>query len=330
MSKSKASWWISLFLIALISFVFCGAKGFTKTKTNSHLEVRGGLLKQAKVLFSSLDEAKNVLISEPNLLTGNTFQGYSSPGDSSPVLASLTDYDYQQQMWSYQVEPGDTLGELADKFGVSVETLCWANDLQPSSPLKVGTKLNILPVSGVLYLVRKGDTLSQIAQLHQAKVEEILTFNNLEDPKQLSIGDLLIIPNGKKPKQAPVLTPVASSYFILPTEGRITQGLHPFNAIDVANKCGTPIYAAASGVVQKAGYIAIGGNRVRLIHPNGVVTYYGHLSKILVKPGQKVAQGQEIGLMGRTGRATGCHLHFDVRGAVNPLTKYSVGTNLHY
>jgi len=329
MSKSKASWWFSLILVLIIGFAFCGAINWSESKAKLRLEVREGL-KQTKIFLSSLDEAKNILVSEVDLLAGNSFQGYSSPDGNLSSLASLADYDYQQQMWSYQVKTGDTLQKIADKFKVSIETLCWANDLNPASTLKIGQQLNILPVSGVLYLVRSGDTLSQIAQLHQAKTEEILAFNNLGDPKQLSVGDLLIIPNGKKPKQAPRLTPVASSYFILPTVGRITQGLHPFNAVDVANKCGTPIYAAASGIVQKAGSISIGGNRVRIIHSNGVVTYYGHLSRILVVPGQKVSQGQEIGLMGRTGHATGCHVHFDVRGAVNPLAKYQVGTVLHY
>lgn len=329
MSKRKVSWWVSLFIIVIISVVFCGSNHPVVSLTPSlKLEAEG--FEKTKISVSLLDEAKSISVSALDVLAGNSFKGPSSPGGTSESLASLTDYDYGQQTRSYQVQEGDTLAGIAKQFKVSVETLCWANDLNEKAHLHPGQKLNILPVSGLLYLVRPGDTLSQIARIHQAKTNEILAFNNLSDPKMLNVGDLLIIPGGKKPKRAPRLTPIASSYFIFPTTGVISQGLHPFNAIDVANKCGTPVYAAAAGIVQKAGYIPIGGNRVRILHSNGVVTYYGHFSKILVVPGQRVVQGQEIGLMGQTGHATGCHVHFDVRGAVNPLAKYPVGTHLHY
>lgn len=328
MSKRQASWWISFFLVATFSIVFCFSYYPTKGRLYS-LENRKGF-QQARTALSSLDTTENVFVSATNFLLGNSLKGLSFPGDSSSTLASLTDYDYQQQLRSYQVQEGDTLGDLAEKFGVSLDTLAWANDLSLSAVLQPGRYLDILPISGILYLVRSGDTLSQIAYSHQARAEEILIFNGLNDSDVLLVGDLLIIPDGKKPAEAPVLTPVASSYFILPTSGYISQGLHPYNAIDVANECGTPIYAAAGGTIQKAGWIAVGGNRVRILHSNGVVTYYGHLSKILVALGQKVVPGQQIGLMGATGNATGCHLHFDVRGATNPLARYSLGTVLQY
>ena len=328
MSKRQASGWLSFLFIAAFSVVFCFSYYSAEGRLYS-LENRKGF-QQARIALSSLDTTENVFVSATNLLLGNSLKGLSFPGDSSSTLASLTDYDYQQQLRSYQIQEGDTLGSLTEKFGVSLDTLAWANDLSLSAVLQPGQYLDILPVSGILYLVRSGDTLSQVASIHQARAEEILIFNGLDDSDVLLVGDLLIIPDGKKPTEVPVLTPVASSYFILPTSGYISQGLHPYNAIDIANECGTPIYAAAGGTVQKAGWIAIGGNRVRILHSNGVVTYYGHLSKILVASGQKVVPGQQIGLMGATGHATGCHLHFDVRGATNPLTRYPLGTVLQY
>jgi len=329
MSKRQASWWLSFLLVATFSIVFCSSHYLAKGKFYSSLGNRKGF-EEAKTSLSPLDTTENVFVSAANFLLGNSLKGISFPGESSSSLASLTDYDYQQQLRSYQVQEGDTLAGLAEKFGVSLETLGWANDLSLSAVLQPGQHLDILPVSGVLYLVRPGDTLSQIASTHRAEVKEIFAFNGLNDSEPLMIGDLLIIPGGEKLVEAPVLTPIASSYFIFPTSGYISQGLHPYNAIDVANECGTPIYAAASGTVQKAGWISVGGNRVRILHANGVVTYYGHLSKILVAFGQQVVQGQQIGLMGATGNATGCHLHFDVRGATNPLAKYSLGAVLHY
>ena len=102
----------------------------------------------------------------------------------------------------------------------------------------------------------------------------------------------------------------------------------PFNGgaamhagLDMAGVTGEPIYASASGTVLQAGRANGYGNLVELNHGKGIDTRYGHLSAVLVKPGQRVQQGQLIGRMGSTGRSTGTHLHFEVRvdgRAVNP------------
>ncbi len=93
--------------------------------------------------------------------------------------------------------------------------------------------------------------------------------------------------------------------------------------IDLAGPVGTPIYATADGTVGDAGYNSGGyGNLVKLDHGRGIETRYGHLSAILVRPGQRVSRGQVIGRMGSTGRSTGSHLHYEVRienRAVNPI-----------
>lgn len=93
--------------------------------------------------------------------------------------------------------------------------------------------------------------------------------------------------------------------------------------IDLAAPVGTPIYATADGTVSEAGYNRGGyGNLIKLNHGRGIETRYGHLSRILVSPGQRVTRGQLIGRMGSTGRSTGSHLHYEVRidgRAVNPI-----------
>jgi len=213
----------------------------------------------------------------------------------------------------------------------------WANNLSSRSTLKVGQKLIILPVSGVVYHVKKGDTLSAIAKTYQGNVKEIINFNDLSDEGDIFVGDIIIIPNGKMPpvrrtrnyvqsKQ----TPIASNYFICPHSAcRISQGLHWYNAIDFDGECGDPIYAVASGTIQrvKYGWNGGAGNYITILHPNGVVTMYGHIATSLVKPGQKVSQGQIIALMGGkpgtpgAGISTGCHVHFSVRGARNPFAR---------
>lgn len=291
-------------------------------------------LSSSSEFVPALDKAASFDFSHLSLIEESSLQVYTSPSVINRALGTVAEggYDYQNQTFNYVVQSGDTVSELSKRFGISVDTISWANDLNRNNTLKEGDSLIILPVSGALHLVRKNETLSHISRAYKVSEAEILSFNQIDNADEIYIGDVLIIPGGKQPvvPQINTRSTLASSHFIRPTSGRITQGLHHYNAIDIANKCGTPIYAAAAGTVQRAGYINIGGNRVQILHPNGVVTYYGHLSEIWVRAGQSVAQGQQIGRMGTTGRSTGCHLHFDVRGATNPLARYSVGAYLSF
>lgn len=109
-----------------------------------------------------------------------------------------------------------------------------------------------------------------------------------------------------------------------PTYGRITSSfglrINPITGrpefhlgVDIANRWGTPIRTPADGKVIRAGYCGLMGKCVEIDHGNGIETYYGHLSKILVHKGEKVKRGEIIGLMGSTGRSTGPHLHYTVK-----------------
>jgi len=116
----------------------------------------------------------------------------------------------------------------------------------------------------------------------------------------------------------------SKDYFILPTQGFNWGKLHLRNAVDIANSCGAPAVASAQGLVSdlsldswSEGY----GHYVILAHPNGTKTRYAHLDKIFVSFGQYVKQNDSIGTVGRTGDATGCHVHFEVSGAPNPFIK---------
>jgi len=291
-------------------------------------------------LFSSKTNAIPLETPDLKIMQDNTVAGLSTPRVvSGKVLGDVFGGSTQdkKEVINYTVQPGDTIYSIADSYKISINTLLWANSLTSSSIVKVGQNLVILPVDGVLYAVRSGDTISGIAQTYKAQSQSIISYNNLVSQDDIYIGDILIIPGGTIPKTAPSVTnnnriPLADNFFIFPTQGRITQGLHYYNAIDVANSCGTSIYAAASGVVQRAVYNnawnAGMGNYVTILHSNGTVTYYGHFQNVFVKPGQKVNVGDRIGLMGRTGNATGCHLHFQVIGATNPLAKYAVGATI--
>ena len=241
------------------------------------------------------------------------------------------DSDISAEIIKYAVEEEDTLSSIAEQFNISLNTILWVNDLSSDVKLNAGQELTILPVSGTLHLVRPSDTLSEIAGWYKADADDIVSFNGLASAEEIYAGDLLVIPDGIQPSVLPQgrLTPIPNSYFIypIPAPHRITQGLHPYNAIDFSNgKCGESVYAAAGGTIQRTGYTSIGGRYVRILHPNGVVTYYGHLSSVLVQPGDRIFQGQVVGYTGNTGYtipagAAGCHLHFEVRGAVNSINK---------
>lgn len=117
--------------------------------------------------------------------------------------------------------------------------------------------------------------------------------------------------------------------YIWPAHGVFTSGYgwrwgRMHRGIDIAGPTGTPIYAAATGVVITAGWNSGGyGNLVEIEHPDGSVTLYAHNHRIMVQEGQQVEQGQQVAEMGSTGFSTGPHLHFEIhpsgQGAVNPM-----------
>ena len=124
------------------------------------------------------------------------------------------------------------------------------------------------------------------------------------------------------PSDKPVKTAdFTSGYGVRSDPFRGRAAMHA--GIDLAGPIGTPIYATADGSISDAGYNSGGyGNLVKIDHGRGIETRYGHLSAILVRPGQRVTRGQMIGRMGSSGRSTGSHLHYEVRidtRAVNPI-----------
>lgn len=298
-------------------------------------------------LFTSQASAIRLETPDLKIMQDNTIGGVSSPHIvSGKVLGDVFGGSNQNQkeVVDYTVQPGDTLQSIANAYKISLNTLLWANNLTSFSTIKVGQSLAILPVDGVLHVVKSGDTISAIAQEYKAQSPDIISYNDLTNQDDIYIGDILIVPAGAMPKKASTAIsnqiPLADNFFIFPAQGRISQGLHFYNAVDLANKCGTPVYAAAAGVVQRAvgngGWNKGMGNNITILHSNGTVTYYGHLMTLLVRPGDKVYTGQNIALMGGApgmagaGDSTGCHVHFEVIGARNPLSVYLKGSTISY
>jgi murein DD-endopeptidase MepM/ murein hydrolase activator NlpD len=232
----------------------------------------------------------------------------------------------------YVVRPGDSLSEIADMFDVSVNTVVWANDIERDNLIHTGQTLVILPVTGVRHEVRAGETLKSVAARYRGDIDDILLYNNLAPDATLAVGDVVIIPDGEIAQPSPTGAALRQSgrgapsyegYYLRPIPGgRRTQGLHGYNGIDLAGPTGTPILAAASGEVllsKKSGWNGGYGTYIVISHGNGTQTLYAHNSLNIVNSGEQVAQGQIVGYIGATGKATGPHLHFEVRGAKNPF-----------
>lgn len=313
--------------------------GVVESKT--YADLQDGSLLQAAVgtgFDSSVGGGDISIADGGTLLPGESSINVNDEDDPTPRSGQIS---------LYVVREGDSLSQIAKMFGVNVNTIKWANDIGKNDVIHIGQTLTILPVSGVEYTVRSGDTIAGIAKKFAGDTAEIVTFNGLADEKSLTAGSTIIIPGGEiatapvsssksrssrssssRSGYSPVISYVTSpdykGYYMRPIKGGIkTQGIHGYNAVDLAAPIGTPVFASAAGkvVVSKdngawnGGY----GNYIVIEHGNKTETLYAHLSGTIVKRGWNVVQGQVIGYIGSTGHSTGPHLHFEIRGAVNPF-----------
>jgi len=256
--------------------------------------------------------------------------------ENSGVAVSAKDHS-SDQISIYVVRKGDTLSSIAKMFNVTTNTIVWSNDIT-GNKVSPGDRLVILPISGVRHTVKKGDTLQSISKKYKGDLEEIAQFNDLTATSKLAVGDTVIIPDGEllsghetaastatsvKKVQQYLSAPKYDSYYIRPVIGGVkSQGIHGHNGVDIASAFGSSIIAAADGEVivsKSSGYNGGYGSYIVIKHGNGTQTLYAHLSGVQVSVGDTVSQGQVIGNMGSTGKSTGTHLHFEVRGARNPF-----------
>ncbi len=237
----------------------------------------------------------------------------------------------------YEVKANESVSSVARDFGLSPDTLQYANKLTGNS-LALGQKLKIPPIDGIYVTVNKNDTLSTIAKRYKVSTEDIIKYNSLDASAPIFAGQEILVPGLVAPKSAgqtqyvpsgnlqglPSFNPSATAgQFVWPTTTPthfISQGYRAFHrALDLNRLNGWGVYASAAGIIRtysvRGGY----GNYIDVNHGNGWVTRYSHLSEFKVKSGDYVQQGQLIGIMGSTGRSTGPHLHFEIRYNGSPL-----------
>lgn len=229
----------------------------------------------------------------------------------------------------YVVAKGDTVGEIADKAGVTTDTIVSFNDIKNTRTVQPGTFLRVPSQAGVIYTVKAGDTIDSVATAYSISGDAIIDANGLLSP-DLQAGTPIFLPDARLPSFR--LREINGDLFRWPVSGSISSrygwrtdpftGLRGFhNGLDIASSMGNSVRAAMEGRVSDTGYSPSFGNYILISHHSGYASFYGHLSAIKVRPGQAVALGQVIGLVGSTGYSTGPHLHFTVfkyGNTVNP------------
>lgn len=277
----------------------------------------------------------------------NTLGGNALVASNGPET-SVTTEEKRTRVLAYTVREGDTPSTVAARFGVSTNTVLWANGISDGDIIGIGDILVIPPVTGVLHTVKQGDDVTSIAKKYDAKSDDILAYNGLSEDGSLRVGQKVVVPDGyiapvrrviaEDPDAEDVPTPRPTSQpeqsakgkraagpgFLWPTEGRkVTQRFRwGHTGIDIPNKALPPVYAAKEGTVAFSGWLGGYGRLVIVDHGSGTRTYYAHLSKSYVTAGEKVGKGTVIGKVGSSGRSTGPHLHFEIRKngqPVNPL-----------
>lgn len=274
-------------------------------------------------MAAPLDRDEDILPLETRY-SGGTIVTSGLPG-TAPGIPDTT----RRESIVYRVQPGDTLGTIAERFNVSVETLLWENNLRITALLRLGQELRILPVSGVAHIVARGDTPASIARRYGVTVADIASTNGLSGSMVLSIGQRIVIPGGRRVFATPAptrLTPLRTQFTIpgrpvtgtgrlfWPTTSRKLNQYFTWRhgGIDIDGDYTSPVYAADEGKVTVSGWGRGYGIHIDIDHGNGLVTRYGHNSKNFVRVGERVKRGQLIGMVGSTGRSTGPHIHFEV------------------
>ncbi len=285
-------------------------------------------------------------ISDTNLFGQNKNLSFAQGATDSSITSvdvfnTQTSQKPRDKILTYTVQNGDTISTVAKKFGVSTDTIKWQNSLT-SDTITAGDQLDVLPVTGVSHKVVRGETVYTIAKKYGIDAQSIVDFpfNDFANPQTFSLieGEILIVPDGVPPQEAPRVirtqyiatgpVSISAGGFTWPIHGLVTQGFSWYHqAADIAAPYGSPIVASSNGTVSEvftSGYNGGYGTHVLIHGDNGYTTLYAHMSGVNVSVGQTVAAGKSVvGWIGLTGRTTGPHVHFEVRGGgsfYNPLS----------
>lgn len=264
-------------------------------------------------------------------------------------IAAIREQIIPLSVSSYVVAAGDSLWSIANSQNLEVDTLIGSNPTRTASVLRPGEVLRIPNQDGIFHTFVSGDTIASVAERYRVAVDRIKQVNPTVDVYSLTAGNEIFLPGARpaivaqpRPRRQQrgttnnrqQVSAPATRNFRWPVMGRITSPFgwrrHPItrrndfhSGIDIRAARGTVIRAAAAGTVVHSGWMGGYGRTVVIRHANGKSTLYAHAESLLVRQGDTVTAGQNIARAGSSGRATGPHLHFEVRDRnnrpVNPL-----------
>ena len=239
---------------------------------------------------------------------------------------------------SYRIRQGDMIGVIAERFGLTQDTLISINNIRQTRRIQIGEYIKVPSMPGILYTTKKdGETAASVAEKYQVSAQKTAAVNHLHEQGSLAAGTSLFVPdafmdwvtrqeiNGdlfRRPLRARYYVSSSFGWRRSPFTGKRT--FH--NGVDMASPAWTPVYAALAGTVTAAGFHSVYGNYVIVTHHSGYRTLYGHMVGIKARKGQSVDTRTVLGWVGTTGLSTGPHLHFSVfkyGSAVNPVSLWN-------
>lgn len=258
--------------------------------------------------------------------------GDQSPDSVDAIIDEAPPPDDGLFYVAYRVVKGDTISEIAARYGVSTDSVVTFNDITNARTLSIGRYLRIPTLNGIIYDAKAGDTADALAASYGISSERIKDLNGVGDDP-LEAGKPLFLPDARLSSWT--LREISGDLFTWPLRGWITSwygwrddpfsGARSFHTgVDIGANRGASVRAAMEGTVSATGYSTVSGNYVVIRHHSGYTSLYAHLDRIDVKPGKYVTTSTVIGAVGSTGYSTGPHLHFTVSKNGRTLNPMSV------
>ena len=277
------------------------------------------------VEMTSISETESVLLTKAMLdfVFADKSEYVDESGNINLANSSLAFALQPVEFQKYTVKSGDNITRISKKFGLSnISTLIAVNNISNARKLQVGEVLKIPSTDGVIHTVTKNENLNGIASKYGVSIENLLDVNDLST-SVLKAGQNLFIPGARLDSYSLKMAlgelfkcPITAKWRLTSPYGNRADpftGVKKFHTgMDMAAPTGTPVKATLDGKVVAVSFNQVYGNYVIVSHINGYQSLYAHLHAATVKVGQRINQGEKLGLVGSTGYSTGPHLHFTV------------------
>ena len=302
----------------VISVLYALALSFPLVMDNIQLQMK-------PVEMTSISETESVLLNKAMLdfVFADKSEYVDESGNINLSDSSLAFALQPVEFQKYTVKSGDNITRISKKFGLSnISTLIAVNNISNARKLQVGEVLKIPSTDGVIHSVAKNETLTGIASKYGVAVETLLDVNDLST-SVLQAGQNIFIPGARLDSYSLKMAlgelfkcPITAKWRLSSAYGNRADpftGVKKFHTgMDMAAPTGTPVKATLDGKVVAVSFNQVYGNYVIISHINGYQSLYAHLHTATVKVGQRINQGEKLGLVGSTGYSTGPHLHFTV------------------